>query len=66
MTVLTKPIVYLTVSFVLFMIAPALISVGTTSGPRLYLWLGFAALGVASLIPPAQRLVSGLGAQRGA
>lgn len=64
MAVLTKPIVYLTVSFALFMIAPVLISVGTTGGPRVCLWLGLAALGIASLIPPLQRLVSRLVPQR--
>lgn len=60
MAVLTNPIVYSTTSFALFMVAPALISVGTTSGPRLYLWLGLVALAIASLIPPLQRLVSKL------
>lgn len=64
MAALTKPIVYLTVSFALFMIAPALISIGTTDGPRLYLWLGLAALAVAGLIPPVQRLVSWLMRER--
>ena len=53
---LKKPIVYLSTSFALFLIAALLISIGTTGGPRLLLWTGLAALCVGALIPPVQRL----------
>lgn len=53
---LRNPIVYLTTSFVLFLIGLPLISLGTTRGPRLLLWIGLLALVVAALIPPVQRL----------
>ena len=56
---LAKPIVYLSVSFVLFMIAPLLVSLGTTVGSRSLLWIGLAALCVAGIIPPVQRLICG-------
>lgn len=58
MTALFKnPIVYLSTSFALFLLALPLISRGTTGGPRVMLWMGLAALGVAALIPPVQRLI---------
>lgn len=57
--VLTKPIAYLSASFILFMVAPVLISIGTTSGPHVFLWVGLAALCLGGLIPPVQRLVCG-------
>ena len=56
---LRSPIAYLSVSFFLFLLAVPLISVGTTSGPRLLLWLGVAALCIGGLIPPLQRLLQG-------
>jgi hypothetical protein len=56
---LKNPMAYLSTSFVLFMIAPLLISLGTTGGPRSLLWLGLAAIGIAGLIPPVQRLICG-------
>lgn len=56
---LTKPIAYLSVSFALFMVAPLLVSMGTTGGPRSLLWIGLGALCVAGLIPPVQRLICG-------
>ena len=56
---LKNPIVYLSTSFALFLIAVPLISAGSTGGPRPLLWVGFAALCVATLIPPAWRLLCG-------
>lgn len=56
---LKNRLAYLSTSFALFLIALPLISIGTTSGPRLLLWLGLAALCVGGLIPPVQRLVCG-------
>lgn len=47
---------YLSTSFLLFMAALPLISIGTTGGRPVLLWLGFAALCVGGLIPPVQRL----------
>lgn len=52
-----NPLAYLGTSFALFLIALPLISIGTTSGPRLYLWVGLVALCVGGLIPPVQRLL---------
>ena len=54
---LKNPIVYLSTSFALFLIALPLVSIGATSGPRLFLWMGLAALGIGGLIPPLQRLL---------
>lgn len=54
---LRNRLAYLSTSFALFLIALPLISIGTTSGPRLLLWIGLAALCVGGLIPPVQRLV---------
>jgi hypothetical protein len=51
----------LSTSFALFLIALPLISIGTTGGPRLLLWIGFAALCVGGLIPPVWRLLCGPG-----
>lgn len=56
---LKNRLVYISASFALFLVALPLISLGTTRGPRLLLWIGFAALCVATLIPPAYRLVFG-------
>ncbi|QIG49361.1 hypothetical protein G5V57_17500 [Nordella sp. HKS 07] len=52
-----NPLAYLSTSFVLFLVALPLVSIGTTSGPRILLWLGLAALCVGGLIPPVQRLL---------
>lgn len=52
-----NPLAYLSTSFVLFLIALPLISSGTTSGPRVLLWIGLVALCVGGLIPPVQRLL---------
>ena len=49
-------IALLTTSFVLFLAAVPLISIGTTRGPRALLWIGLAALCVGALIPPLYRL----------
>lgn len=57
MAMFTNRLANLSASFLLFLIAPPLISIGTTSGPRTLLWIGLAALCVAALIPPAQRLL---------
>jgi hypothetical protein len=48
---------YLSTSSVLFLISLPLISIGTTGGPRLLLWIGLAALCAGGLIPPVQRLL---------
>lgn len=48
---------YLSTSFLLFLAACPLISVGTTSGPRVLWWIGLVALCVGGLIPPVQRLL---------
>lgn len=47
---------YLSTSFALFLIALPLVSIGSTGGPRVLLWIGFAALCAGALIPPVQRL----------
>jgi hypothetical protein len=60
-TLLKSRFAYLTLSFVLFLTALPLISIGTTRGPRLLLWIGFTALCVGALIPPIQRLLSSEG-----
>ncbi len=48
---------YLSVSFCLFLVSLPLVSAGATSGPRVLLWAGSAALCIAGLIPPFQRLL---------
>jgi hypothetical protein len=50
-------VAYLGISFALFLIALPLVSIGSTTGPRVLLWTGFAALCVGALIPPMQRLL---------
>lgn len=49
-------VAYLGTSFALFVIALPLVSIGSTSGPRVLLWIGLAALCAGALIPPVQRL----------
>ena len=56
---LKNRLAYLTTSFVLFLLAYPLISIGTTGGPRVLLWIGLGALVLGALIPPLQRLVCG-------
>ena len=50
---------YLSISFVLLMVAFPLISIGTTRGPAALWWAGLLALGCGGLIPPLQRLLLG-------
>ncbi len=57
---LTNPLVHLSTSFTLFLIALPLVSIGTTGGPPILLWLGLAALCVGGLIPPTHRLLAAL------
>ncbi len=54
---LKNRLAYLSTSFALFLVALPLISIGTTGGPRLFLWIGLVALCVGGLIPPVQRLL---------
>lgn len=53
---LKNRLAYLSTSLVLMLAAFPLISIGTTSGPRVLWWTGFVALCVGGLIPPVQRL----------
>jgi hypothetical protein len=53
---LKNRLAYLGTSLVLLLVASPLISIGTTSGPRVLWWTGLAALCVGGLIPPVQRL----------
>lgn len=48
---------YLGLSFVLFIAALPLISIGAAGPPRGLFWLGFVSMGVAAAIPPVQRLL---------
>lgn len=54
---LKNPLAYLGTSFVLFLIALPLISIGTTGGSPVLWWIGLAALCIGGLIPPVQRLL---------
>lgn len=54
---LNKRLLWQTVSFVLLLVAVPLVSIGTTGGNPLLGWLGFGALVLGGLIPPAQRLL---------
>jgi hypothetical protein len=54
---LKNRLAYLSTSFLLFLTALPLISIGTTNGPPFLLWIGFAALCVGGLIPPVQRVL---------
>jgi len=51
-------LVALSLSMLLLLVALPLISFGTTQGPSLLWWLGFLALVVGGLIPPAARLLA--------
>lgn len=55
--ILQNRLSYLSVSFVLFLAALPLISIGTTNDWKLVSGLGMAALSIASLIPPLQRVL---------
>jgi hypothetical protein len=59
LALLKNRLALLSTSFALFLVAVPLISAGSTGGPRPLLWVGFAALCVATLIPPAWRLLCG-------
>lgn len=51
-----NPVLYQSASFVLFLLAFPLVSLGTTEGPP-WLWaLGLASLTLGASLPPAQRL----------
>lgn len=54
---LQNRLAYLSVSFVLFLAALPLISIGTTHDWRLVSGLGMMALSVAAIIPPLQRIL---------
>jgi hypothetical protein len=54
---LKNPLAYLSTSFALFLSSLPLISIGSTCGPRVLLWIGLASLCVGALIPPMQRLL---------
>ncbi len=50
---------YLSLSLGLLIAAFPLISIGTTTGPRLLWWIGLIGLCCGGLIPPLQRLLLG-------
>lgn len=53
--ILQNRLSYLSVSFVLFLVALPLISLGTTNEWRIITLLGMISLSVAAVIPPLQR-----------
>lgn len=55
--ILQNRLSYLSVSFVLFLISLPLVSIGTTHDWKLLSGLGMAALTIAALIPPLQRML---------
>lgn len=55
--ILQNRLSYLSVSFVLFLAALPLVSIGTTQDWPLISGLGMVALSVAALIPPLQRVL---------
>lgn len=55
MRILQNRLLYLSISFVLFLAALPLVSIGTTNDFRLMTLFGMAALSVAAIIPPLQR-----------
>lgn len=55
--ILQNRLSYLSVSFLLFLAALPLISIGTTSDWRLVSTAGMVALSIAAVIPPLQRLL---------
>ncbi|MCF7646959.1 hypothetical protein KQ943_16225 [Pseudochrobactrum asaccharolyticum] len=55
--ILQNRLSYLSVSFVLFLVALPLVSLGTTNDWRLMSTLGMVALSVAAIIPPLQRVL---------
>ncbi|MDM7852411.1 hypothetical protein [Pseudochrobactrum kiredjianiae] len=55
--ILQNRLSYLSVSFVLFLAALPLVSLGTTNDWRLMSTIGMVALSVAAIIPPLQRVL---------
>ena len=55
--ILQNRLSYLSVSFLLFLAALPLISIGTTNDWRLVSTAGMVALSIATVIPPLQRLL---------
>ncbi len=55
--ILQNRLSYLSVSFVLFLVALPLVSLGTTNDWRLMSTIGMVALSVAAIIPPLQRVL---------
>ena len=55
--ILQNRLSYLSVSFVLFLAALPLVSLGTTNDWRLMSTIGMVALSVAAIIPPLQRML---------
>lgn len=55
--ILQNRLSYLSVSFVLFLAALPLVSLGTTNDWRLVSTIGMVALSVAAIIPPLQRVL---------
>lgn len=55
--ILQNRLSYLSVSFVLFLVALPLVSLGTTNDWRLMSMIGMVALSVAAIIPPLQRVL---------
>lgn len=55
--ILQNRLSYLSVSFVLFLAALPLVSLGTTNDWRLVSTIGMVALSVAAIIPPLQRML---------
>ncbi len=55
--ILQNRLSYLSVSFVLFLVALPLVSLGTTNDWRLMSTIGMVALSVAAVIPPLQRVL---------
>ncbi|GAA0598808.1 hypothetical protein [Paenochrobactrum glaciei] len=55
--ILQNRLSYLSVSFVLFIVALPLVSLGTTNDWRLMSTIGMVALSIAAIIPPLQRVL---------
>lgn len=58
-TLFKNRLAYLSLSFVLLVVALPMISIGTSRGPTALWWAGALALGCGALIPPLQRLLLG-------
>ncbi|MDM8347133.1 hypothetical protein P8H26_17255 [Pseudochrobactrum sp. sp1633] len=55
--ILQNRLSYLSVSFVLFIVALPLVSLGTTNDWHLISTIGMVALSIAAIIPPLQRVL---------